>query len=122
MIRALIIPAVLLAALPAAAQGVSALPRAVAAGAVGERYDGYMGFVVPPAPEVRRQVNAVNLKRRNLYIQLASARNATAEAVGLTTACELLTRVGIGHAYMLQDGVWRRRAPGQAAPVPDYCR
>jgi len=28
----------------------------------------------------------------------------------------------VGEIYLLSDGVWRRRAPGQGAPVPAYCR
>ncbi len=95
---------------------------AIEAGQVGERYDGYMGFVATPTGELRRQVTAVNIRRRNLYIELAQRRNVTAEAVGLAAACELIAHIGLGHAYMLKDGVWRRRAPGQPAPAPDYCR
>jgi len=41
--------------------------------------------------------------------------------VGVTAGCELLGRVAIGEAYMLQDGRWRRRAAGESAPRPDYC-
>jgi hypothetical protein len=67
-------------------------------------------------------VAAVNLRRRNLYIDLASRRNVTAELVGLTTGCELLAQIPIGGAYMLKDGGWRARAPGQPPPVPSYCR
>lgn len=114
--------AALFAAAPAAAQSVSVVANAIAAGQVGERFDGYMGFVTDPPADLRRQVNAVNLKRRNLYIQLAGRRNVTADIVGLTTACELLAQLPVGRVYMLRDGVWRRRAPGQPVPVPDYCR
>ncbi|HEY8593125.1 MAG TPA: YdbL family protein [Sphingomicrobium sp.] len=109
-------------AAPLAAQGPSQVSAAVAAGTVGERYDGFLGFVTPPGAELRRQVNAINIKRRSLYFQLATGRNATADLVALTTACELFARLPVGHAYMLQDGAWRRRAAGQSAPVPDYCR
>ena len=117
--RAYVFAAAMLAAAPVAAEP---LPNAIAAGTVGERYDGYMGFAAEPAPGVRRQVNAVNIKRRTLYIQLASGKNATAELVGLTTACELFSQLRVGTAYLLQDGVWRRRAPGQGAPQPQHCR
>src|SRR5205085_165842 len=56
--------ALLAGAAPALSQPV-AIALAIQAGQVGERYDGYMGFVVPPSPEVRRQIAAVNLRRRN---------------------------------------------------------
>jgi len=110
------------AAVPAAVSAQTAISNAIASGQVGERYDGYMGFATPPSPEVRRQVNAINLRRRNLYIELASRRNVTADVVGMSTACELLSRLPAGQAYMLQDGAWRRVAPGQSAPIPAYCR
>jgi uncharacterized protein YdbL (DUF1318 family) len=89
---------------------------------VGERYDGYMGYVGNPSPELRRQVSAINIRRRNLYIDLASRRNVTAQIVGLATACELFAQLPVGAAYMLEDGTWRRRTSGQPAPVPNYCR
>jgi len=117
----LVLIGAMLAAAPAAGQSPG-LASAIGAGQVGERFDGYMGFVNVPSGEVRRQVAAINLRRRNLYIELAARRNVTPEAVGIATACELLGRVGIGEAYMLKDGAWRRRAAGQPAPVPDYCR
>jgi uncharacterized protein YdbL (DUF1318 family) len=117
-----------LIAAAAAFVGVSAsaqpalLSQALEAGTVGERYDGYLGFATPPPEALRRQVSAINIHRRNLYIELASRRNVTADAVGLTAACELLARVPVGGAYQLKDAAWQRRAAGQPAPVPNYCR
>jgi uncharacterized protein YdbL (DUF1318 family) len=118
--RSILLVLALLAA-PLRAQSPQ-LASAIAAGQVGERYDGYMGFVGEPAPSLRSQVNAVNLRRRNLYIELATRRNVTADVVGLTAACTLLAQLPVGEAYMLNDRVWRRRLQGQAAPLPDYCR
>ena len=114
--------ALFLGATPVAAQPAPSLAVAIEAGQVGERYDGYMGFAVAPSPEVRRQVQAINLRRRNLYLELAGRRNVTTQVVGVATACQLLRQLSPGEAYQLQDGVWRRWAPGQPAPVPDYCR
>jgi len=111
----------LLAGAPPSFAQSAALELAVRAGQVGERFDGYMGFVVPPSPEVRRQVAAVNLRRRNLYIELAGRRNVTAAVVGVATGCQLLRNLSPGEAYQLPDGVWRRWSPGQPAPVPDQC-
>jgi uncharacterized protein len=34
----------------------------------------------------------------------------------------LLAGVSVGEAYMLAEGGWRRRAPGQSPPIPNYCR
>ena len=99
----------------------AALALAIQAGQVGERYDGYMGYVVPPSPEVRRQVAAVNLRRRNLYIELGTLRNVTAAVVGVATGCQLLRQLSPGEAYLLADGKWRRWVPGQPAPLPEQC-
>ncbi|MGH6658156.1 MAG: DUF1318 domain-containing protein, partial [Sphingomicrobium sp.] len=68
------------------------------------------------------QVSTVNIRRRALYSRLAVQKGATVQDVGITAGCQLLSRVGIGQAYMLADGAWRRRAASQPAPVPDYCR
>ena len=112
-----------LLALGLASPGVAQpLPAAIAGGSVGERFDGYMGFAVPPTPEVRRQVNAINIKRRILYIQLAAGKNTTADQVGMLTACELFSRLPTGQSYQLSDGVWRRLGAGEPRPQPDYCR
>ena len=116
-----LIGAALIAASPPALSQPATLALAIQAGQVGERYDGYMGFVVPPSPEVRRQVAAVNLRRRNLYIELAGRRNVTAAVVGVATGCQLLRQLSPGEAYLLADGVWRRWAGGRPAPVPEQC-
>jgi hypothetical protein len=99
----------------------STLGTAMATGQVGERYDGYLGTVTVPSEELRRQVAAINLRRRNLYIELGTRRGVTAQVVGLTAACELFAHLPAGEAYMLNDGAWRRAA-GQAPPRPDQCR
>ena len=113
--------AVVLAAGPAEAQSPP-IAQAIAAGQAGERYDGYMGVAAPASAGVERQVRAINIRRRNLYIGLAARRNATPELVGMATACQLLRALAPGEAYMLSDGVWRHRAPGRPVPLPDYCR
>jgi hypothetical protein len=111
----------LFASAPAAAQtpGVDA---ARAAGAVGERYDGFIGVngAVPAA--VRSQVSTINIQRRALYSRLAASKGVSPRDVGITAGCQLLARIGTGESYMWADGAWRRRLAGQAAPVPDYCR
>jgi len=98
------------------------LSAAIAAGQVGERYDGYMGFAAPPSEQLRRQVLGINIQRRSLYTQLAAQRSVNAQLVGLTTACTLFSELPAGEAYMLKDGVWRRRSASERAPVPDHCR
>ena len=119
--RKLLLLAALALAMPAVAQ-TPAVDAARAAGVVGERYDGYIGISGAASGAVRSQVATINIRRRSLYSNLAARRGASPQEVGITAGCQLLARVGVGEAYMLSDGAWRRRAPGQAAPVPDYCR
>ena len=119
--RLIMLAALIVAAVPAAAQ-TPLVDAARAGGQVGERYDGYMGFVVAPSAQLRSQVGAINIRRRTLYSNLAASKGAAPHEVGITAGCQLLARVAVGQAYMLPDRQWRRRAPGQALPIPDYCR
>ncbi len=96
--------------------------QARAQGLAGERYDGYMGVAGPASPALRSAIGAINIQRRSLYSDLAARKGASPQEVGLTAGCQLLGRVAVGEAYLLSDGKWRRRAPGTAAPKPDYCR
>ncbi len=113
--------ALAVAGVTALAQTSPAIMAARQAGIVGERYDGYLGYSASPGERVSREVAAVNIKRRSLYTGLATRRSATVQEVGIAAGCELLAEVRAGEAYMLSDGVWRRRAAGQPAPVPSYC-
>jgi uncharacterized protein len=118
--RKLLLVALLFSA-PAAAQ-TPAVNAARAAGQVGERYDGYLGIAAPVSGQVRSQVATINIQRRSLYNNLAASRGVSPSDVGITAGCQLLARVTVGQAYLLNDGTWRHRAAGQPAPVPDYCR
>ena len=104
---------------PAAAQ--DAVIAARASGIVGERYDGYLGAAAALSPSLRTQVGVINIKRRALFSDLASRRGVTAGDVGVAAACTLLARVTVGEVYLLTEGQWRRRGPGEAAPRPAYC-
>ena len=113
--------AALLIAAPAAAQS-GPIVQAIAAGQAGERFDGYMGATPGASPEVRRQVGAINILRRSLYVDLSSRRNVTVQLVGIAAGCERLAQVGAGQSYMLEDGVWRRLGAGETVTLPAYCR
>jgi len=108
------------AAVPSLAQ-TPVLDSARLAGSIGERFDGYMGYAVAPSPNLRSQVEAINIRRRALYSNLAARKGVSPQEVGITAGCQLLARVEVGQAYMLTDGAWRRRAAGQSAPKPNYC-
>jgi uncharacterized protein YdbL (DUF1318 family) len=106
---------------PALAQ-TPAVDAARSAGAVGERYDGYLGIAAPVSAAVRSQVASINIRRRSLYSSLAVRKGASPQDVGVTAGCQLLARLGVGQSYLLADGVWRRRAAGPGSVAPDYCR
>ena len=110
-----------LVAVPVAAQSPS-LGDAIATGAVGERFDGYLGIAAAVTPTVRSQVAGINIQRRTLFSNLAASKRVSPGDIAITAGCQLLARTGVGQAYMLSDGKWRRRGAGEAPPQPDYCR
>lgn len=92
-----------------------------ASGQAGEQADGYLGVVGSAPASLRAQVDAVNIKRRAYYTDLAAKRGAKIEEVAATTACELFrTKVAPGQYYRLPDGVWRQR-DSAPTPLPGYC-
>lgn len=108
-------------AVPAAAQNSPAVRAAKAAGQIGERYDGFIGYASPVPPAARREADAVNIRRRAHFSRLAAAKGVSPLEVGITAGCMTLASVQVGEVYMLADNRWRRRGPGQAVPVPHYC-
>jgi uncharacterized protein len=69
-----------------------AYASARAAGLVGEKTDGYLGFPVPPSAELRRMAEDINIKRRALYAQKASEQHATVEDYAFTSGCLLISQ------------------------------
>ncbi|HEU4499066.1 MAG TPA: YdbL family protein [Sphingomicrobium sp.] len=105
----------------APAQESAAIVAARRAGLIGERYDGYLGLTsANVSAELRRQVGAVNIRRRALSSNLAARKGVTPEEVGITAACTLLRRVAVGEYYLSGQGGWRRLEPNQSA-LPNYC-
>ncbi len=93
---------------------------ALSNGSVGEQWDGYIGFVSAPSGDVKAAVDAINIKRRAGYTQIAAARNVTVDQFAQTTACSTLRSVKPGQAYKLKDGGWKKRN-GSESITPDYC-
>lgn len=114
------VAAIFTAASPATAQD-PAVSAAIRDGRVGERFDGYLAFAEDPSPTLRKQVSAVNIRRRSLYIALASRRGVLPQTASIAAGCELLGRVGVGQRYLWKDGIWRRRDSGDPPPVPADC-
>ncbi len=105
----------------AIAQSGSLVSAALADGSVGEQADGYLGFKGTPSGGLRAEVDAINIKRRAAYTQLAAQRGVTVKDVAATVGCETLQgRVAQGRAYLLTDGVWRVKGTTPIA-LPAYC-
>lgn len=100
---------------PAAAYAQSRDPAyaaARAAGQVGEKMDGYLGYVTPPAASLRAVVEDINIKRKAVYAGKAQANNATVEEYALTSGCLLIGQTRPGEKYQAPDGSWQTRGDG----------
>lgn len=103
------------------AQSGGAVSAALSNGAVGEQADGYLGFRNTPSSALRDEVDAINIKRREAYTNLATQRGVTVKDVAATVGCETLQkRVATGRSYLLPDGVWRTKGADPIA-LPPYC-
>ncbi|MFN3572567.1 YdbL family protein [Phenylobacterium sp.] len=103
-----------LGAAPAMAQTAeqkSLVDAAKAQGIVGEKADGYLGFVVASSDAaLQRAVQAINDGRADLYRQ-AAARNGVSVAAAGAAAYEQVvsSRLRPGEYYQTPDGSWRRK-------------
>ena len=97
------------------AQRDPAYAAARAAGQVGEKMDGYLGYVTPPGRDIRALVEDLNIKRRALYSEKAQAAGATVEEYAFTTGCRLIAQTSPGEKYEGPGGGWltRTSAPPQ---------
>lgn len=99
-----------------------AVAAAIDAGTVGEQADGYLGVRSSVSASIRSEIEAINIKRRAGYTQLAEQRGVTVKDVAAAVGCKTLAnRVGAGEAYQLRDGVWRVRNGNAPIDLPDYC-
>lgn len=107
------------ALLPTAAyaQRDPAYAAARAAGQVGEKMDGYLGYVVAPSAALRAVVEDINIKRKAVYADKAKANNATVEEYALTSGCLLIAQTSPGEKYQAPDGSWQTRT--SAPPIRD---
>ena len=96
----------------AVAQRDPAYSAARAAGQVGEKMDGYLGYVTPPGGDIRALVEDLNIKRRALYSEKAQAAGATVEEYAFTTGCRLIAQTSPGEKYEGPSGGWLTRTSG----------
>jgi uncharacterized protein YdbL (DUF1318 family) len=109
--------ALALVAAPAFAQRDPAYAAARASGQIGEKMDGYLGFVGTPSPALRALVEDLTIKRRANYAGRAQAAKATLEEYAFTQGCLLISRTVPGEKYQTPDGKWETRT--SAAPIRD---
>ena len=111
---------VALAAAPVAVMAEGRNPAyssARASGQVGEKLDGYLGFVGTPGAALRALVDDLNIKRKAAYAAKAQANNATIEEYALSSGCQLILNTQPGEKYQAPDGSWQTR--GSAMPQRD---
>ena len=103
------------------AQGEDAIVSAArAAGQVGEQADGYLGIAGDVSGEVRAAVDAINIKRRAIYTDIAAKQNATVQEVAAARGCDQLAkRVAPGQKYRV-GGSWATRGAGPI-DLPAVC-
>jgi uncharacterized protein YdbL (DUF1318 family) len=107
----------------AQAQTDPVVEQARAQGIVGEQADGYLGFAKSPSADVKSRVDAINIKRRAFYTDLAAKRGVTVQEVAAATGCELFSsRVAAGEAYRTEGGQWATRSGGAPVQMPSYCK
>lgn len=97
------------------AQRDPAYAAARAAGQVGEKSDGYLGFPSSPDSSLRSLVEDLNIKRRAVYSEKAQAAGATVEEYAFTSGCRLIAQTAPGEKYEGPSGGWltRSSAPPQ---------
>ena len=107
----------------AAAQSEDAVvAQARSAGQVGEQADGYLGFASAPSAAVRQAVDAINIKRRQIYTDIAGTQGATVQEVAAARGCDQLARrVGPGEAYK-SGASWAVRQGNAPVPLPAVCK
>ena len=105
----LVVSLAVLAAPAIAQQRDPAYAAARAAGQVGEKTDGYLGFPVAPGQAVRAMADDINIKRKAVYAAKAQTQAATVEEYAFTSGCLAIARTVSGEKYQAPDGAWRTR-------------
>lgn len=86
------------------------LATAKAKGLIGERNDGYLGYVVKPAKnDVQVLVKEVNNKRRTKFRQTVAKTGATLDQVAKRFAQRAYEKTASGNFVQSTDGQWRKK-------------
>ena len=94
-----------------------AYAAARSAGQVGEKMDGYLGFVGAAPASLRALVDDLNIKRKAVYAEKAQSQHATVEEYAFTSGCLLIGQTVPGEKYQGPDGSWLTRT--SAPPMRD---
>lgn len=106
-------------AVPAFAQSRDpAYAAARANGTVGEKMDGYLGFVGSPSGSLKNLVDDLNIRRKASYADRARAQGVTIEEFAFTQGCLLIARTTPGEKYQAPDGSWQTRGSAPARVDP----
>ena len=87
-------------------------------GLIGEKPDGYLGFVGSPSPAIRALVDDLNIKRKAAYTRSAAGAGSTVEQFAFTTGCRLILQTSPGEKYQTPGGQWATRDNGPPTRDP----
>ena len=88
-------------------------------GLVGEKSDGYLGFVSSPSHAIKALVDDINIKRKAAYSKESLANGATVEEMALRNGCRLIgERTVTGEKYQTPSGAWKTRDGGRPEVDP----
>lgn len=101
--------AFLLLTAPACAD--SLIDAAKAGGVIGERIDGYLGFVNTPGQdgELKRRVAEINAQRREVYTRLAERTGQSVSTIAVLTAEKQISKARSGEYVMKPSGDWVKK-------------
>lgn len=86
------------------------LKDAKSSGLVGERNDGYVGYVVtPPSDEVKAIVKGVNNKRKAKFSESAKANNLQTDQVANQFYQRAIGATDKGNYYQDASGTWVKK-------------
>jgi uncharacterized protein YdbL (DUF1318 family) len=96
-----------------------AVKAAIEQGVVGEQADGYLGLAKGGSGDLKAKVEAINIKRRAAYTDMAAKRGVSVKDAAAATGCQTLKRLGNGQAYQLPGSGWKVKSG--AIDLPSYC-
>lgn len=84
------------------------LRTAKARGLVGETATGYLAPIKPPSPEVAKLIQAINVKRKQRYQEIAKRNGTSLQAVELIAGQKAIEKTPPGQFVKIK-GKWRKK-------------